>query len=837
MNASAPNLRRGFAAKASVIVLIAMLSSIALPSSIAQTRKTRPGVRPAATPEASPEAGSVRSESFTLRPGSEVRVDNSRGSTRVECWNSATARVVAEKKGGAPIDASEIVMMGAGNTLIIEARPAAQAARLDVTLYLPHGTQLAITGGAFPVDVSGSLSGADVETTSGAIGYRLPASDDAMVEARSGRGVIRSTVPLTDVSRDGTQSLRGQLGNGSAQIVLTSQSGNISLLPGASTGLARSAQPRDPAGTDATAGQTPAAESRNVESGSRDAEPVSSSSSSRSIPGSNRQSAGSRRSGTIDLGGADRGDDGSSSSRTGPFDRQQQQRSSSGGNSGLRARIIPSDDRPATSPRPSTSDPADDPDDPRPSAGRTGSQMPPDPVVSGGGSGGSVFAGVDAGDDGGSKTRGGPFERDRKSRNNIGGSSGLRVRIIPSPEPMKRVETITFPSQEQHRNSGYTSSGYNATASNHPPAENPRHEPATETREPRSQPSSAGVRRPDSPADSIYPRDAATQPAGTNSRTAPTLRRPGEVDAGAPEPASTGGTAEETDDDVVSLKAALVNLNVSVTNRTGLALGNLKKEEFHVAENGQNQSIQFFAPSTAPFNLVLLIDLSGSIKDKLDVIKNAALKFVDVLGSQDKIGVISFTDEIRVVSQLTSDRDELKRRIKSIEKPHGGTAFYEATWFALVDTLRETQGQRNAIVVLSDGVDSSMDRYNPLDSRVSFAQLTNRLEESDVMVFPIYLDTEYEEVFERGNSTSEAYAVARDQLERLADVSGGQMFKAEKASDLSGVYKQVAAALRTVYSIGYQPTNPTKDGTFRRIRVTVDRTDAAVRTRKGYYAK
>jgi Ca-activated chloride channel family protein len=105
------------------------------------------------------------------------------------------------------------------------------------------------------------------------------------------------------------------------------------------------------------------------------------------------------------------------------------------------------------------------------------------------------------------------------------------------------------------------------------------------------------------------------------------------------------------------------------------------------------------------------------------------------------------------------------------------------------------------------------------------------------MVFPIYLDTEYEEVFERGNSTSEAYAVARDQLERLADVSGGQMFKAEKASDLSGVYKQVAAALRTVYSIGYQPTNPTKDGTFRRIRVTVDRTDAAVRTRKGYYAK
>ena len=104
-------------------------------------------------------------------------------------------------------------------------------------------------------------------------------------------------------------------------------------------------------------------------------------------------------------------------------------------------------------------------------------------------------------------------------------------------------------------------------------------------------------------------------------------------------------------------------------------------------------------------------------------------------------------------------------------------------------------------------------------------------------MFPIYLDTEYEEVFERGNSTSEAYAIARDQLDRLAELSGGKSFKAERVSDLSGVYKQVAAALRTVYSVGYYPTNPEKDGTYRRVRVVVNRPDAAVRTRRGYYAK
>src|SRR5262249_8179877 len=219
------------------------------------------------------------------------------------------------------------------------------------------------------------------------------------------------------------------------------------------------------------------------------------------------------------------------------------------------------------------------------------------------------------------------------------------------------------------------------------------------------------------------------------------------------------------DSEAIMLKAALVNLNVSVTNRVGVALSNLKKEDFDVAENGEQQKIEFFQPSTAPFNLVLALDLSGSIKDKLDVIKSAALRFLDVVGPQDRVAIVTFTDQIRVVSQLTSDREELKRRIKLVDRSQGGTAFYEAMWFALVDTLRGTGGQRNAIVVMTDGVDSSLDRYNPMQTRVSFNQLARRLEESDVLTFPIYLDTEYEEVFERGNSTSEAYAIARDQLE------------------------------------------------------------------------
>jgi VWFA-related protein len=344
----------------------------------------------------------------------------------------------------------------------------------------------------------------------------------------------------------------------------------------------------------------------------------------------------------------------------------------------------------------------------------------------------------------------------------------------------------------------------------------------------------AAARRPE------IASEVAEENASRSSREngPPVLQRsngeepPAAENGGGPEP-KTGNP----DDEAIVLKAALVSLNVSVTNRSGVALPNLKKEDFGVAENGEAQRIEFFQPTTAPFNLVLALDLSGSIKDKLEVVKSAALRFVDVLSPQDKIAVVTFTDEIRVVSSLTGDREELKRRIKAIDRSQGGTAFYEAMWFALADTLRGTRGQRNAIVVMTDGVDSSLDRYNPMQTRVSFNQLARRLEESDVMVFPIYLDTEYEEVFERGNSSSEAYAVARDQLDKIGELTGGQVFKAEKFNDLSGVYKQIAAAIRTVYSVGYYPTNAEKDGTFRRVRVTVNRGDASVRTRKGYYAK
>jgi len=443
-------------------------------------------------------------------------------------------------------------------------------------------------------------------------------------------------------------------------------------------------------------------------------------------------------------------------------------------------------------------------------------------------SGGDVvdFAGSDRSSDGGNQSRVGPLERERQARNTNGGNSGLKVRIIPAP----------------NTNSAVRSSG-SVFDNRDEPTTGPQTQPAYPSDSRQTVEQSSSGRAPDfnRPRKALPVEDPQIDDrssTGTDSRVSvPELKRNNTADPTSSASNETGSVATSHDEDTIVLKAALVNLNVSVTNRSGMALAGLKKEDFEVAENGEPQRVEFFQTSASPFNLVLALDLSGSIKEKLDIVKAAALKFLEVVGPQDRVAVVSFTDEIRVVSQLTSDREELRRRIKAIDRSQGGTAFYEAMWFSLIDTLRGTRGQRNAIVVMTDGVDSSLDRFNPMQTRVSFNQLARRLEESDVLMFPIYLDTEYEEVFERGNSTSEAYAIARDQLDRLAELSGGKAFKAEKVGDLSGVYKQVAAALRTVYSVGYYPTNAEKDGTYRRVRVSVNRSDAAVRTRKGYYAK
>jgi VWFA-related protein len=779
------------------------------------------------------QGSAVRVETFSLKPDGEVFVENSRGATRVESWDYQTVRITAEKKdaAGSSIEPRELVLMSAQNSVIVQCKQG--SGRIDLTLYVPNGTRLQLTGGGWPVDIAGALANAVVDTTSGNISYRLPSDDDARVAMRSETGVVRSTVPLNAVERTGTHSIQGQIGTGAAQLILNSQKGNVTLTPGPIlTARARAAK-SEIAAEQAVTSKPPEVDTpaRIPQHGGTSAQTNRDSSQTGDTdlndPRATRQAVQSN--GSIDFAGSDRSNDSSMTTTSGPLTRPRVERNTSGGNSGLKVRIIPSNQPPRNS-RDAAGSVFDQQTDEEDAQNGGKSKKGSASTMAGGTAGYSpngsmVFGGSDLSDDGSTKARVGPLERDRQSRNTSGGNSGLRVRIIPANAPPGPARDSSFVFDQRDDIPKDTAMGEASSPRPSDPGANTRGDGYVQQGTNRHQ------------TDSTARTDDEISSARSRGAAPPVLRRSDEDSSSAPASGDADMTAPSHDEDAIVLKAAVVSLNVSVTNRAGVALANLKKEDFEVAENSEPQKIEFFQPTTAPFNLVLALDLSGSIKDKLDIVKSAALRFIEVLGPQDKVAVVTFTDQIRVVSQLTSDREELKRRIKAVDRSQGGTAFYEALWFSLVDTLRGTRGQRNAIVVMTDGVDSSLDRYNPMESRVSFNQLARRLEESDVLVFPIYVDTEYEEVFERGNSSSEAYAVARDQLERISEVTGGQMFKAEKFGDLSGVYKQVAAAIRTVYSVGYYPTNPERDGTFRRVRVGVNRADAAVRTRKGYYAK
>jgi len=300
-----------------------------------------------------------------------------------------------------------------------------------------------------------------------------------------------------------------------------------------------------------------------------------------------------------------------------------------------------------------------------------------------------------------------------------------------------------------------------------------------------------------------------------------------------PAPSGSQADREGDDEDVIKLNTRLVNLNVKVTDHSGRNLPRLKREDFMVLEDGVEQEIAYFEPVDAPVNLVLLLDLSGSIGSKIELVKKAAIKFVEAMSPDDQMAVAYFTGRFRMISGFTTDRSALKDRIEHMKKPGGDTSFYDATWMAF-DLLKQVKDDRKALVVLTDGVDSSEIPGEEGSDR-TFDQVIERAAEEDVTVYPIYFDTEKEVV--GGDYTPKIFASARRKLEALADQTGGTYFKVYRGDDLNGVYDRVANELHTLYSLGYTPKDTRRDGQWRKIRVQMNRPGIVGRTRRGYYAK
>ncbi len=313
--------------------------------------------------------------------------------------------------------------------------------------------------------------------------------------------------------------------------------------------------------------------------------------------------------------------------------------------------------------------------------------------------------------------------------------------------------------------------------------------------------------------------------------------------------------------DAIRIETPLVNLNVKAVDRQGQPLANLTQSDFLVYEDGVSQEITHFTSVHAPMHLVLLLDLSGSTKDNRKVIAEAAKKFIDSLAPDDRIALAAFTNKFYALSDFTTDRVWLKNMADKIGTIEGGTAFYDAMWKTL-DLLDRVREPRKAIVVLTDGVDNSLMRFGGEIKRTehTFDELLARVTEQDAVIYPIQLAGFYRNLNQRlanlptrvvpnGRSNvsveirarvlgniQRPFEVAREQLQSLAEQTAGTLFTAKDESDLQGVYQQVAAELRQLYSLAYSP-DLKHNGTFRKVTVKVNRDEALAKTRKGYYDK
>ncbi|HEX8749102.1 MAG TPA: VWA domain-containing protein [Pyrinomonadaceae bacterium] len=341
------------------------------------------------------------------------------------------------------------------------------------------------------------------------------------------------------------------------------------------------------------------------------------------------------------------------------------------------------------------------------------------------------------------------------------------------------------------------------------------------------------------------PPDARPTPAraaatdGTQERRPPTLGSSPTTGSGAGTPGnSTNEPFEVDENDVVRIDTELVTVNMNVVDRsTNRGITGLTERDFKLYEDGVEQNISRFESSNAPFNLILLIDLSGSTREVVKLIREAALRFVDAARPTDSIGVVTFAGSATVISRPTSDRRTLRARISAIDTvPFGDTKLYDATDFTMKEFLKEVNSQRRtAIVVMSDGLDGSLPSVRGDGSALAYEELLHRIQEFDGVLYTLWLNTEYESLSDQ-DTQPEDFDRGHDRMKEIADMGGGLFYEVEKIGDLAGAYERVVADLGTVYSLSYRPTNKQRDGKWRAIRINVARSSAVARGKRGYYA-
>jgi Ca-activated chloride channel family protein len=357
-----------------------------------------------------------------------------------------------------------------------------------------------------------------------------------------------------------------------------------------------------------------------------------------------------------------------------------------------------------------------------------------------------------------------------------------------------------------------------------------------------------------------------------------------------PKPQSDKSQAPAGDgkDGALKLNSTVINISTLVSDRSGRYIPQLTKDDFEVFEDGVRQQVSFFGNEEVPFNVALLMDVSGSVSSSLKDIKKAAIEFVRQLRPNDRVMVVCFDQHIMYLTDFTNDRQRLESAINGVQTGHG-TSIYDAVYDTVSVRFRGIEG-RKAMLLLSDGEDNS--------SRRSYDETIARVAESDVLVYGIrypemsgrggwgqhgnspypgrrrwpFAGTGFQGQYPGGQYPGGQYpggqypggqypggqypgggggrrggqrgtygrrgGESRDFMKDVTEAGGGPLYDAKSIGDLSKLAPKIADELRHVYVIGYYPTKPLSDGGYRSVDVKIKgRDDLAVRHRRGYDAR
>ena len=363
--------------------------------------------------------------------------------------------------------------------------------------------------------------------------------------------------------------------------------------------------------------------------------------------------------------------------------------------------------------------------------------------------------------------------------------------------------------------------------------------------------------------------DSAPQPTATPKTNAPVLggnNYPSNQRPSTSTQTSEPTAPEEVDaGDVIKVNTALVTIPVSVMDRNGRYVPNLQKEDFRIWEDDVEQQVAFFSSVDKPFSVVLMLDTSPSTRFRLEDIQDAAISFINQLRPDDRVMVVSFNDDIKVLTELTTDRSKLERAIRRAHTGDG-TRLYDAVDMVINQQLSRIQG-RKAIVLFTDGVDTT-------SRRATYQSNVLDAEEIDALIYPVQYDTSRDVAngpsYPSGTSTdvwgqilggifgggrvgrgyprggrggggwprpsggNGDYELANQYLKELADSTGGREYQADSLQNMSYAFANVAEELRRQYSIGYYPKRPPQAGQRRQIRVRANQPNLAVRARDSY---